>query len=238
MKALFISIALVVLVAGCTGVETIRIDPNDKYSYYTLVKDPEKAYKIVATDYSGKASGSFSPPTQTTGTISGSAEFATKNIMLAQLMDQLNTQTLSAYKAALFGLNVNPTADSNIARYWDEIRVITTQMATIRAIIEAKSNLAVNKYEESMKSGEIRTQLAIKKPEIGPTVKNMLPDELEAIFKGDDTEKDLVKQLKRSKSEIDNIDAKEKEIDKIYIDLLKVLPGMRAASSAGSGNGK
>ncbi|MGE0708596.1 MAG: hypothetical protein AB7N76_12750 [Planctomycetota bacterium] len=108
---------------------------EDYEEIYTVVRDPEEAFAIIAkdlhvdTDFKGelpKPAGAIS--------VVVSSSVGLETVMLAQQLDQINSQVRAQFKAALFGLNSNPTSLENQDRFWKSIDDVNRQMADLRKV--------------------------------------------------------------------------------------------------------
>lgn len=157
-KSLLAGLATLILLIGGCGIKIVKVWDGHQWQYYSFATNPERSFAIIAENRSNEleaklraqaatlaaaeslARASTQPSTQPNGTNEADLQMRYKEtrdiVKLAEQLDQLNAQQLGAFKAALFGLNSNPTSQDNQKEFWSTIRQINDSTAQMRILTE------------------------------------------------------------------------------------------------------
>jgi hypothetical protein len=144
-RKILVAFTTLIIFTGCQSTTIVKVTEGGKDQYYTIVRDPESAFSIVSKDVTDNAS--IQAALKKLGTISASNNYSSLTQMLADKLDQGNSQIRAQFQAALFGLNANPTSEDNRKAFWSSLDNINQQALDLRL---AQINEGINQLKTNL----------------------------------------------------------------------------------------
>jgi len=130
-----VAIALAILLAaGCAPTRSHVQNESDGRHVYVTLRNPENIFKLTAENrtYSAALTNALASLTGQDAQSRAQFQATITQLSLAEQLDQLNAQVLAQYKAAVLGLNANPTRADQREAFWRAIADINTNIHALR----------------------------------------------------------------------------------------------------------